>query len=118
MSKGAKIHSTIHLAAVSAAGVGAGMAQVPGSDYIPLTALQTSMVSAIALIHNRRLDEAAATSLLGTFSATIVGRKISQFMVGWIPGWGNAINATTAASLTEAIGWAAHSYFQNLGNEN
>jgi uncharacterized protein (DUF697 family) len=31
--------------------------------------------------------------------------------VGWLPGFGNAINAATAAALTEAIGWAAEEYF-------
>ena len=29
----------------------------------------------------------------------------SQVLVGWIPGIGNAINATTAAGITEAMGW-------------
>jgi uncharacterized protein (DUF697 family) len=36
---------------------------------------------------------------------------LSQALVGWIPGVGNAINAATAAALTEAIGWAADGYF-------
>jgi uncharacterized protein (DUF697 family) len=35
----------------------------------------------------------------------MVGRTASQALVGWIPGFGNAINMTTAAGLTEAIGW-------------
>lgn len=30
---------------------------------------------------------------------------------------GNAINATTGAALTEMIGWSAHKYFENLGEE-
>jgi uncharacterized protein (DUF697 family) len=33
-------------------------------------------------------------------------------MLGWLPGLGNAINAATAAALTEAIGWAADAYFR------
>lgn len=32
---------------------------------------------------------------------------MSQFLVGWIPGIGNAINTATAAGITEAIGWIA-----------
>jgi uncharacterized protein (DUF697 family) len=31
--------------------------------------------------------------------------------VGWIPGFGNAINASTAFAITEAIGWAANDIF-------
>jgi uncharacterized protein (DUF697 family) len=37
--------------------------------------------------------------------------------VGWVPGLGNAINATTAAGLTEAVGWAADAYFSDEGNK-
>lgn len=46
----------------------------------------------------------------------MAGRGISQVLVGWIPGYGNAINATTAAAVTEAIGWAADAYFADPGN--
>ncbi len=55
------------------------------------------------------MTNAIALSTLTAASAEITGRTISQLLVGWIPGWGNAINATTAFSVTEAIGWAADS---------
>lgn len=110
-----KVHGVIHTASAAAAGVGAGLAQLPCSDIVPLTALQTSMVAAIGLAHGRKLTEAKAVALLGTFPAGMFGRKASQIMVGWIPGWGNAINAATAASLTEAVGWAAHAFFSEGG---
>ncbi len=109
-----KVHGIIHTAAASAGAVGAGLAQLPMADHIPITAIQISMISAIALVHGRSIGEAGATSLLGTFTATIGGRAVSQFLVGWIPGIGNAINASTAAGLTEAVGWAAHAYFEDL----
>lgn len=38
-------------------------------------------------------------------AAATVGRAVSQVLVGWIPGLGNAINASTAAALTESVGW-------------
>ena len=34
-----------------------------------------------------------------------MGRAVSQVLVGWIPFVGNAINASTAAALTESVGW-------------
>ena len=105
------IHGIIHTAAAAAAGVGAGLAQIPGSDAPLITALQTTMIVSIAREHNTPIDKTAAANLLLTFAATIGGRTLSQFVVGWIPGWGNAINATTAFSITEAIGWAANEYF-------
>ena len=44
-------------------------------------------------------------------SAAAAGRGLSQCLLGWVPGLGNAVNAVTAAALTEAIGWAADAYF-------
>jgi len=77
-----KVHGIIHGAAASAAGVGAGLAQLPMADHIPISAIQISMISAIALVHGRTVSEAGATSLLGTFTATMGGRAVSQFLVG------------------------------------
>lgn len=69
------------------------------------------MIIAVAHEHGAAITKAAAADLLLTFAATDVVRGISQWLVGWVPGWGNAINATTAAGTTEAVGWAADSYF-------
>lgn len=117
LSKSEKIHGIIHGASAAAGAAGAGLAQLPGSDYAILIPIQTAMISAIAMVHGRKISEAAATSMIGTLGGTVVGRTISQVLVGWIPGLGNAINATTAAGLTEAIGWSAHKYFEKLGDE-
>lgn len=113
-SKEEKIHGIIHTASATAAAIGGGMAQLPGSDAVLLMPLQGSMIAGIALVHGHAIDKAMATSLLGTFAATIGGRTVSQFLVGWIPGIGNIVNASTAAGLTEAVGWAANAYFRDL----
>jgi len=106
-----KIHGIIHTASTAAAGVGAGLAQIPGSDATVLAGIQTTMIVAIGHEYGVPVAQAAAADLLLTFTATMVGRWISQLLVGWIPGLGNVINATTAAGLTEAVGWAADAYF-------
>jgi uncharacterized protein (DUF697 family) len=106
-----KVHGVIHTASLASAGVGAGLAQIPGSDAAVLVPLQTTMIIGIAHVHGIGLDKAGAASLLLTFTATMAGRAVSQLLVGWLPGIGNIINASTAAGLTEAIGWAAHTYF-------
>lgn len=110
-TKNQKVHGIVHAASTAAAAVGAGLAQLPGSDAPVLAGIQTTMIIAVALEHGAAITKAAAADLLLTFAATHVGRGISQWLVGWVPGWGNAINATTAAALTEAIGWAADAYF-------
>ena len=51
--------------------------------------------------------EAAASSAAG---AAFV-RALSQFLVGWIPGVGNAVNAGSAAAVTEAMGWRIANQF-------
>lgn len=114
-TKNQKIQGIVHAAATAAAAVGAGLAQLPGSDAPVLVGIQTTMIVAIAREHGTAVDKAAAADLLLTFTATCVGRGISQWLVGWVPGWGNAINATTAAAITEAVGWSADAYFIDAG---
>lgn len=100
------VNKIIHTASAAAGAAAAGMAQLPGSDVAVLTPIQVMMAIAIADHYGLKLDEGAATGLISSLGAGVIGRGISQFMVGWIPGIGNAINATTAAGVTEALGWA------------
>lgn len=106
-----KIHGIIHTASAAAALVGAGLAQIPGSDAPVIAGIQTTMLIAIGHEYSVPLTKLAAADLLMTFTAAAAGRGLSQLLVGWIPGWGNAINASTAAAFTEAVGWAADAYF-------
>jgi uncharacterized protein (DUF697 family) len=106
-----KVHGIIHMAAAAAAGVGAGLAQLPGSDSVPLVSIQAAMIVAIASQHGIAIEKALALDFIVGFAATTGGRFLSQLLLGWIPGFGNAINASTAAAITEAIGWAADRYF-------
>jgi len=112
-----KCHAIIHGAAVTTAGIGAGLAQIPLADSIPITAAQVGMVIAIAQVYDIDLAEGTAKALLGRFSASVVGRNVAGVLIGWIPGIGNAVKASTAAALTEAIGWAAVRHFENLEAE-
>ena len=107
MTHNDKIHAIIHGAASAAAAVGAGLAQIPGSDNAVITPIQIAMITAIGEVHGQQLSRSAALSTLSAASAGIAGRTVSQVLVGWIPGLGNVINATTAFAITEAIGWAA-----------
>lgn len=112
MSKTNQIHTIIHSAASAAATAGAGLAQVPCSDNAVITPIQISMIIAIAKVHGQELSTASALSTLTSVSAGVVGRTLSQALVGWIPGFGNVINASTAFAITEAIGWAVNELFE------
>lgn len=111
-TKSQKIHAIIHTATVTAGGIGAGLAQLPGADMPALMALQTAMIIAIGHEHGCEISKANAKSILLTFPAGYGGRALSQFLIGWIPGFGNAINASTAMAITETIGWTADAYFE------
>lgn len=101
----------IHVFAAVAAGVGAGLAQLPGSDAPVLVALQTAMILALADHYGVSLHRAAAAELALTMAATMIGRGLSQVLVGWLPGFGNMLNALTAAAVTEGMGWLTARWF-------
>ena len=98
-------HKIIHGASASAAAVGAGLAQVPGSDNAVITPIQLTMTLALGRVFGIELTESSAKAALASMAGATIGRTISQVLIGWIPGMGNAINACTAASVTEGIGW-------------
>lgn len=101
----AKCHVIIHAASLAAAAVGAGLAQLSGSDNAILVPIQTAMTVSLGEVFDIKLTTSAAHASLVTRSASVVGRGISQALIGWISGADNAVNATTAATLTETIGW-------------
>jgi uncharacterized protein (DUF697 family) len=113
MANNKSVDTIIHAAAASAAAVGGGLAQIPGADMPVICGIQTTMIFAIGVRRGADITEAAAADLLMTFAAGYGGRALSQWAVGWIPGWGNAINASTAGALTLVIGRAADDYFNN-----
>lgn len=104
-------HVIIHAASTAAAGVGAGLAQLPLSDSVVLLPIQVSMVVALGKVFDIDLTESAAKGVIFTGIAATIGRAVSQVLIGWIPGLGNAVNAATAAAITEALGWAVAERF-------
>ena len=64
------------------------------------------MIISLGAVFRKKLTQSTARATLETATATLVGRSISQVLVGWLPIYGNIINASTAAGVTETIGWA------------
>lgn len=102
----------IHTASAAAGAAGAGLAQIPGSDNAVITPIQLTMTISLGKVFGIELGESAAKSALASAAAGTVGRTISQVLIGWFPLVGNIINATTAAGLTEAIGWILANEFE------
>lgn len=100
-----KCNVIIHGASAAAGGAGTGMAQIPLSDNAVITPIQIGMIIALGQVFDQKISKSTATAILSGMTASFVGRGISQILVGWIPGVGNAINTATAAGVTEAVGW-------------
>jgi len=105
-------HAIIHSHAAGASAVAAGLAQVPDVDNGPLFAIEVAMTIELGAVFGISLTKNAATAALSGVVGTAVGRTISQFLIGWMPGIGNAVNAATAASVVEAIGWGVAKKFE------
>lgn len=102
----------IHVASAATAGVGAGLAQIPISDNVIITPIQTMMAVSLGKVFGITLDKSGAKAAVASAMAAQIGRAASQVLIGWIPGVGNVVNAVTAASLTEAIGWIMAKEFE------
>lgn len=89
------------------------MAQLLGSDSAVIIPIQVGMIISLGAVFGIELNESCAKATLATATATMVGRGLSQVLLGWIPGWGNALNATTAFAVTETIGWAVANDFSS-----
>lgn len=113
----AKCHAIIHAASGLAASVGAGLAQVPCSDNAVITPIQLSMTIGLGQVFGITLTDTTALAAIGSATAAMVGRTISQVVVGWIPGLGNVINASTAAGVTECLGWVLATQFAKQAKE-
>lgn len=109
----AKCHAIIHAASLSAGAVGAGLAQIPGSDNAIITPIQLVMTVSLAKVFRIELADSAAIATLASTAASTVGRTASQLVLGWLPVAGNIVNACTAASITETIGWLLAEDFSN-----
>lgn len=98
-------HTIIHTAGASAGAVGFGLAQIPLSDNAVIVPIQVTMTIALGQVFGLEFTKRAAAATAASASGTLLGRAASQLGAGWVPVAGNIINAGTAASLTEALGW-------------
>lgn len=95
----------IHSASLAAGAVGGGMAQMMGSDRLVITPIQLTMAISLGEVFGITLNYSTAQAACASAAAASVGRTAAQVLCGWIPGIGNIINAGTALTITEAIGW-------------
>jgi len=115
-SRNARLHVIIHGAAIEAGGIGLATAQIPG-DRLVIGAVQISMVIQIGSEFGEELNKAAATALLQSALATVIGLEVFNGVIKYAPGLGNIANMSTASSVTETIGWATAKYYEMKENK-
>ena len=98
-----KCNVIIHTAATAAGGI--GLSPIPGSDIIPLMAVQTTMIVALGKVFNVRIEESYAKSLAKTAITGQIGKLAASQLLKFIPILGSVANASVAVALTEALGW-------------
>jgi small GTP-binding protein len=88
------------------------MTPLPFLDFIPLVAVQTTMVMSIARIYAYKITLARARELLVTFGVGFLGRTLFHEVskLGGPPGW--VLAAGVAAGTTAAMGHAASVWFE------
>lgn len=106
----------IHTA--SAAAAAAGAIPIPMSDTIPITGAQILMIKNLGSVFGLTLNDSLVKSLLAVTTAQQVGRSVATNLLKAIPGVGSivggVISASTAAALTEALGWYIADDFYKL----
>jgi uncharacterized protein (DUF697 family) len=108
-----KSRRVIHLAAISGAVAALIMAQLPASDNLILVPIEVVMVIRLGNIFRTDLKRSISTSIIIGNIATLVGRGISEFLIGWIPVAGNIIDALTAAAVIEFFGHTVARSFES-----
>ena len=103
-------HNAVATAAASAATAGAS--PIPFSDAVILVPIQIAMLARISVVYGldptREFLKVLIASVAGTSATTLAGRLIVTNLLKLFPGAGTvvagAISATTASSLTVALG--------------
>jgi uncharacterized protein (DUF697 family) len=118
-SKESEAGAIILAYAVAHATVAAILANTIVGDAPVLFTLTSLMIYQLASLCGKRLDMAAITATAANLVGVVAGTYFAAKLVTWVPGWGNAINATVTFGMTQVIGWAAFAMFsQGVSQED
>ena len=100
------------------AAAAAGAIPIPMSDAISIGATQISMIIGLGKVFDLTLNDSAAKSIAGVALTQQVGRAVVANILKAVPGVGTiiggVIGATTAAILTETLGWIVADDFYRI----
>lgn len=111
-------HTIVHAFSTVSAGIGAGLAELPSTDTQVLMSVQATMIMALAERYSIDLNRTAAAELVLTLGASMVGKKATRSIRNRFQRAPRLVNALAAATITQAIGWAAVAWFRRRAKEN
>ncbi|WP_306462122.1 GTPase [Jeotgalibacillus sp. S-D1] len=101
----------IFAASGSAATVGAS--PLPGSDIIPITAIQVGLMVKLATLYDKPLSKERAKELAIATVAGNVGKSVFRQIVKTFPGVGSVAGAGVAGAMTFSLGQAMKYAYEN-----
>lgn len=111
--KSATANGWIIGASISAGAVGAS--PIPGSDIIPITGIQVSLLTRLAVLYNKPISKQTAKELVIATIFGNIGKSIFRQIVKVFPGAGSVAGATVAGATTLALGYAVkYAYEHNI----
>ncbi|MFS0788205.1 GTPase [Shouchella sp. 1P09AA] len=96
----------------SLAAASAGAIPVPGSDIVPITAVQVGLMIKLAKLYEKTITKDRAKELIVTNLVSNIGRTAFRQLSKFVPGWGSAISAGVAGSLTWSLGKAIKKIYE------
>lgn len=98
-------------ASVSAATIGA--LPLPGSDIVPLTGLQVSLVVKLSIIYDKPITKNEATKIIIATITGGLGQNAFRQGVKLFPGLGSVIGASVAGIVTFGLGYSLKHLFES-----
>lgn len=98
-----KSETIIHGAAV-AAGAAAAASVIPGSDAMAIMPIQVAMVTAVSREYGVPVSAGVIKSTVYASLGSIVGKAGAGILLRWTPIAGNAVRASVAFGVTQALG--------------
>lgn len=93
------------------------LAQTLVGDEAVLTALTIAMIVAVAKLNGADWDTDIGLTFSGCFMGGYIGMRGVTFLIKWVPGIGNVMNAAATFTTTEVLGWVTY-LFVKKGKSN
>lgn len=90
-----------------------GASPIPGSDFIPLTGIQVSLMIKLSTLYDKPISKENAKEIIIATIVGNVGKTIFRQVVKFVPGAGSIIGASVAGATTVALGYAIKYMHEN-----